>query len=46
VTEDAVDRRDALARFLTVHETARLLIRRDVLLDWLDQKGAPSPKEW
>ena len=23
----------------------RLLIRADVLLDWLDQKHAPSPKE-
>ena len=23
----------------------RLLFRRDVLLDWLDQKHAPSPKE-
>ena len=23
----------------------RLLFRRDVLLDWLDQKRAPSPKE-
>ena len=23
----------------------RLLVRRDVLLDWLDQKRAPSPKE-
>jgi excisionase family DNA binding protein len=23
----------------------RLLIRRDELLDWLDQKRAPSPKE-
>jgi excisionase family DNA binding protein len=24
----------------------RLLVRSDHLLDWLDQKGAPSPKEW
>ena len=23
----------------------RLLVRRAVLLDWLDQKDAPSPKE-
>jgi excisionase family DNA binding protein len=23
----------------------RLLFRRDALLDWLDQKDAPSPKE-
>lgn len=23
----------------------RLLVRTDVLLDWLDQKTAPSPKE-
>ncbi len=23
----------------------RLLIRRDALVDWLDQKRAPSPKE-
>ncbi len=23
----------------------RLLVRRDVLVDWLDQKRAPSPKE-
>ena len=23
----------------------RLLFRRDVLVDWLDQKSAPSPKE-
>ena len=24
----------------------RLLFRRDTLLDWLDQKHAPSPKEF
>jgi len=24
----------------------RLLFRRDALLDWLDQKDAPSPKEF
>ena len=23
----------------------RVLVRHDVLLDWLDQKSAPSPKE-
>ncbi len=24
----------------------RLLVRSDQLLDWLDQKCAPSPEEW
>ena len=24
----------------------RLLVRRDALVDWLDQKDAPSPKEF
>ena len=28
-----------------VHVRRRVLLRADVLLDWLDQKRAPSPEE-